>query len=38
MILGGNDDPELKQRCFNEGTIRIDGIRSRRLLPMKQKV
>lgn len=23
VILGGNDDPELKQRCFNEGTIRI---------------
>lgn len=23
VILGGNDDPDLKQRCFNEGTIRI---------------
>ena len=23
VILGGNDDPNLKQRCFNEGTIRI---------------
>lgn len=23
VILGGNNEPELKQRCFNEGTIRI---------------
>lgn len=23
VILGGSDDPDLKKRCFNEGTIRI---------------
>lgn len=32
VILGGNEDPNLKQRCFNEGTIRIGWHKSPKVI------